>query len=560
MLVFIRLPPEMLGKPVFLAIVLLMMVQGLLAGGGMLDCISKERREGTLGLLFLTRLRGADVVVGKMAAGSLKMLYRLLAFLPVVAITFLMGGVGKDAYLAAALVCLATALFSLCLAVFCSSLVRSFWSAFALWLAGLLMLCVGLPLSEAGLELVFRYLDMPMLLPGASLAKFLSPAVMYRSLYMDWVIPGINHGSYIVVTGAVCLVVLSLLLFGGACWFTMRSWKDKEKRAPKDSRSLRKAAKNEAPNDDDGKTWKLKDHSPLYWLLMRYRSTKVIAVSLIMAGLALLLTCWLQTPEEERSVGWGISFIGLGHFAVVFWMAAEAAAWTSKLRQSGELELLVTTPLSMSEFWRGYRQALLRKSIVPVALLFFAYWCFATSTAGYFTSIGEWLIRLSAITAIGLLLPVNMAAAGWTGAWFGTFSKNELYAALAAIVMLMGMFLFASFLLLLLYVVLVNLPQWLYSFQGPSFYQQNSSIYRMIYEVEYFFRRSNFGVFLFMVVPWLILIRSSLVFLFWSRKHCHGLRYAVQADGLRNPGWRFYTRIFRQSLYRSPKLILEGLK
>src|ERR1700731_2370178 len=35
------------------------------------DCISEEKREGTLGLLFLTDLKGYDIVLGKLAAMSL---------------------------------------------------------------------------------------------------------------------------------------------------------------------------------------------------------------------------------------------------------------------------------------------------------------------------------------------------------------------------------------------------------------------------------------------------------------------------------------------------------
>src|SRR5882672_3391259 len=35
------------------------------------DCLSQEKREGTLGLLFLTDLKGYDVVFGKLAATSL---------------------------------------------------------------------------------------------------------------------------------------------------------------------------------------------------------------------------------------------------------------------------------------------------------------------------------------------------------------------------------------------------------------------------------------------------------------------------------------------------------
>src|SRR6266581_1518256 len=57
------------------------------------DCLSSEKREGTLGLLFLTDLKGYDVVFGKLAATSFRALYGLLALLPVLAVPLLLGGV-----------------------------------------------------------------------------------------------------------------------------------------------------------------------------------------------------------------------------------------------------------------------------------------------------------------------------------------------------------------------------------------------------------------------------------------------------------------------------------
>src|SRR2546422_10307818 len=57
------------------------------------DCLSEEKREGTLGFLFLTDLRGYDVVLGKMLATSVRAFYALLAVFPVLAITLLLGGV-----------------------------------------------------------------------------------------------------------------------------------------------------------------------------------------------------------------------------------------------------------------------------------------------------------------------------------------------------------------------------------------------------------------------------------------------------------------------------------
>src|SRR5262245_57811736 len=57
------------------------------------DCLSEEKREGTLGLLFLTDLRPYDVVLGKLIATSLNSFYGLLAIFPPMAISLLMGGV-----------------------------------------------------------------------------------------------------------------------------------------------------------------------------------------------------------------------------------------------------------------------------------------------------------------------------------------------------------------------------------------------------------------------------------------------------------------------------------
>jgi ABC-type transport system involved in multi-copper enzyme maturation permease subunit len=57
------------------------------------DCISRERREGTLGLLFMTGLGGSDIVVAKSAAQGLRALTLWLAVAPVLAMPFLLGGV-----------------------------------------------------------------------------------------------------------------------------------------------------------------------------------------------------------------------------------------------------------------------------------------------------------------------------------------------------------------------------------------------------------------------------------------------------------------------------------
>ena len=57
------------------------------------DCVSREKREGTLGLLFLTPLTVLDVIAGKVAIHALRALTLFLAAMPVLGHPLVFGGV-----------------------------------------------------------------------------------------------------------------------------------------------------------------------------------------------------------------------------------------------------------------------------------------------------------------------------------------------------------------------------------------------------------------------------------------------------------------------------------
>jgi ABC-type transport system involved in multi-copper enzyme maturation permease subunit len=76
------------------------------------DCIAREKREGTLGLLFLTPLTAGGIVVGKGLVQALRAFTLWLAVLPVLVVPFIAGGVGwADVTSAVAM--------EFCVAVFC---------------------------------------------------------------------------------------------------------------------------------------------------------------------------------------------------------------------------------------------------------------------------------------------------------------------------------------------------------------------------------------------------------------------------------------------------------
>src|SRR6266850_2153725 len=113
------------------------------------DSLSGEKREGTLGFLFLTDLKPYDVVFGKLAATSFTALYGLLAVLPILAIPILLGGVTLADVLRLALVLLNTLFFALSLAMFISALCWREKTAVGMTILLLFAFCGGLPIAGA---------------------------------------------------------------------------------------------------------------------------------------------------------------------------------------------------------------------------------------------------------------------------------------------------------------------------------------------------------------------------------------------------------------------------
>jgi ABC-type transport system involved in multi-copper enzyme maturation permease subunit len=102
------------------------------------DCISRERRENTLGLLFLTPLSPFDIVVAKGLVHGWRALMLWLAVLPVLAVPLLMGGVSGVAVLTSVLVNFSALCWALAAGLLASAFSRTRSQALAL--AGLFTL------------------------------------------------------------------------------------------------------------------------------------------------------------------------------------------------------------------------------------------------------------------------------------------------------------------------------------------------------------------------------------------------------------------------------------
>src|SRR5262245_10988822 len=141
--------PQQLGKGIFLTLAWMAFICCLLEGiRNTADCLSEEKREGTLGLLFLMDLKGYDIVFGKLMATSLNSFYGLASIFPALAIPILMGGVTGGEFWRMVLLLTNTLFFSLAAGMVVSAVSREQRKA---WLGTLALIggIIGAPLALA---------------------------------------------------------------------------------------------------------------------------------------------------------------------------------------------------------------------------------------------------------------------------------------------------------------------------------------------------------------------------------------------------------------------------
>lgn len=211
------------------------------------DAIAEERREGTLGLLFLTPLRSGGVVAGKFSAHLLRSLVLWTATLPVLVVPLIVGGIGLTDVVTALSFQFSSIILALSAAMLASTFVKDrFWVAvlavlfafgFYWCLLRILMLALQggystLPRSQNGPVLLdgtpviylsgrfFRQLQSSAVLAGDPWISWssISKAWPAKSLY------GWNEVIMISLGGTILLTVLAACL---TSWRAGRIWQDK---------------------------------------------------------------------------------------------------------------------------------------------------------------------------------------------------------------------------------------------------------------------------------------------------------------------------------------------
>ncbi len=352
------------GRSIFTALAVLAFIYCLFVGRlATADCLTEERREGTLGLLFLTDLKGHDVVLGKIAATSLGALFGLLAVFPVLAITLLMGGVGNAEFWRVVLVLVNTFLFSLSIGIFSSAVAREMRGAMAVNLLLFMLFVIGFPFCAALIVALHQShpLIQPLFYTSPGYPLWLCDDFRYRFLGKHyWYSMAVIHALTWLFTWLACRVVPN-------------SWQDQPVRprtAASQSHGLLHQWRYGSPEQRAAYRKRLLDRNAFYWLASRSR----FKPAQVWAFLAVAAGWWTWQCINSQGNFWydrvtQMPLMILLNTTLKLWLVLEATRCIAEVRKIGALELLLSTPLKVPEIIRGQLLALSRQFLRPLAVV-----------------------------------------------------------------------------------------------------------------------------------------------------------------------------------------------
>ncbi len=419
------------------------------------DSLTRERREGTLGFLFLTDLRGFDIVLGKLLAHGLRLGCALVAAVPGLAIPLLGGGIRGADFGQLVLLLLNTLFFFAALGLLISVCARDQRRA----------------QQGAMLAVVVFWLILPAMVQAAPLLR--CPAALTLLLQAGaptsglTSVPGPRYG---VARPGVALLLNHLLgwgLLGLAAWRLPRAWQD------------RPAAGRARPWRARWERWRqggparrarlravLLEQNAVAWLVVRRRGR--VFWPWVSIGLATLLFAPVAAGGAGDPTGTllvATALLAVLHLRLKFGVAAEASNAVVATWQGGGLEVLLATPLAVAEVLRGHAQALRRQfrgPILAVGLLtLLAYGLACREPPGaVFGRRGVWATLYLGAAA---MLPADALALACVGTWTALRGKDAARATSTTVARIVFL---PWLLLLLLHVLLIAATAWRRG--GPS--------------------------------------------------------------------------------------------
>jgi hypothetical protein len=414
-------PPMKMGTVLFWGLAGVSMLFCLFAGRrSTADCLSREKRDGTLGLLFLTDLKGYDVVLGKLAATSVTGLYALLAVFPVMAVPLLTGGMTRGEVGRMILVLTTTFFFSSAIGIFASAVSREYRAAmaanFLVWLA-----LVGVPVGAGyGIEIAKSRWVWPLFY---SCPVFSFYQCADRNYAMT---PGDFWWSIGVTSG------LAWILAALACVIVPRTWGDKPARAPGERlrwrwRDLESLITYGTVAGRINFRRKALNSNAYFWHAARARLKPAHVWLFVVLGGAWWIYCWVKNGAIWLDETTFVFTAAVLNGAFKLWIVLEAGQRLGEDRRSGAYELLLATPLTVRDIVRGQWMALRRQFLRPLLVVIVV-------EIG-FVAMMHHMHKASALllTVSLLVLPFDLAALVWAAMSAALTAKSQMKATVEAV-------------------------------------------------------------------------------------------------------------------------------
>jgi ABC-type transport system involved in multi-copper enzyme maturation permease subunit len=405
------------------------------------DAISSEKRENTLGLLFLTDLRGYDVVLGKLFSSSLNCFFGLMALVPVLAIPLVMGGVSFGQFGRVQLNLVNTLLFSVAVGLFSSAISKHPFRAATLGLAIVSLFGFGFPIVAQ----ILRVKGYPVHV--VEWVQIASPfftqkeaGVLFGTPNYFWISSAAVFGLTLFWLTVTCVVVPRIWQERPAIGWMARVksvWNRWHFGSAEQRRKYRR---------------RLAEANPFYWLAAREQISSLgfilLAGAVIAAALAIGLSVGQSAVGSPQPLGgvvfvwmWAVFFL---HAVMLYKVASAGCQRFGEDRASGALELLLVTPLKVGSILRGQWRALFRQMLAPAVVLFLVHGLLVWGALALFTlessRYREMALLRAAVTgnAMGMqepeiyfLIPLRLLlvsifivaaswiAIGWVSMWIG---------------------------------------------------------------------------------------------------------------------------------------------
>ena len=340
------------------------------AGLTISDAVGSERRRGTLGLLMLTPLRPAQILLGKAACQATHYLLCLVAAVPVIALPLLSGGITWQEVVMQCVNLLAATLLGLSAGLLATTCFRQPWAALGSCLLVLLALFLGPP--------ALRYYDM-VVNPSRQAWIWNGPLGLPTAAYPEWggvpTGPLLDSGwwSHLIptLTTGAALFVLALLIFG-----LQRRFERNPSRLP------RKESRTGAP-EPEPPNWVYptirrrrlqlpEGRNPCEELASAYAGNPLVSRMILMflGGLFLLIHCFSRFEDDFVYLSpLCVIILFLIEVTVRWSLAAEIPRQYEQERNGGTLELVLGSSLSAGQVARGLARATIRTHLWKIGLL-----------------------------------------------------------------------------------------------------------------------------------------------------------------------------------------------